>query len=1733
MAENNIFGTSSTFGKPENFNQGLAPVEKTVAVPTNTDAPNIELGDWISITSTENPEGITGDVIYRDKERIRIKYKQSRTHGREYLLDEYGDFKEEYGIFSILNHRSSEFYHFSAMIGVQPGETVEFYTLDGEPAVINAETKETSGIVSQIIATETEDALILQSGVRLDFNGVGPNPASEVAIIVPAIPKDEGGEVASDAQLSQQQLEERESAFQFQSIDQLLREIMPTSVIEEVPTAERFYPDAIQRQDMYNDFVLDLTAEKQKNIKALREVSQLTEYLLALKQSTVKLNVAGRPIGVQKSTFDSLADVTNEVASSYIPACVPIYDVKKTLYFDSKQQSPHQNLIFKSILHVEHEAHKRTTDYEGGLMPANGLAFYSYLDSIFQSDLHPYTAADREGAQRETVAYEQEGYVAPEPGSTRFALPQTGVKGYLSSFDHKRGFAFTPLDKEYINSLTVQTARFLPSVRAVVNKGISAGTVSQPADQVVTTGYVILDTPTILHARTLVNIPSLMTRIQIGDYQRERKVQHLETIDSMAVADANAETHALYFTKEEVARATPEFWQVWVRNNLYRTLSPVHGFSPASPLLAVLLDAFVPNRGDYPKALQDEVWRFIDSNIGQWIQASGASRQRIQKKLADGGALGEAYLPIIENPNTLNERVLNDTFLNILVRRINEKETILKNNPQVLLNEFEKGFGTEAFIQYVTILTKLDNRETAFDYDFLRQKLEDIIKSEQNRNNLLALQVKSNASKPEVNSCAHVRALVGVRRALSRSHDTATYIEMFKAFLAKFQGPREGNWMKCEVCKKELVCVHEIMTLNEALHPGRSQSLHRKLLLDFGGPVFEAHYTCKNCGIPIDEIEYDTHLEYNDEGQAISGRSVIKEDVKRESLEEIVSRKEVIQFKTEDEQKIYLIIKVISERMGANDISKEMVDRIVYYAQFYLDKKVPTQSVYETQTRAAQTRGTRGRIPSYQEYSRNQRIGVVAALLLIELQTSNPPIQIKYPFSQCRFSIQGFPTEGMNPEEAGTGALDYVACCVASIQRTEDPWTYVTWASYPEIDRRTQTIKHIIVTTMNLLLGTTRSGTQLSISSDIRLTMRKRIESLKLEQRKELASSKDKLPAGFMPEPFVQFPDKVVNEPFAGDPTSAVANMNIAGTDGPKKNIQYRLAVLYSQLKLDAHKKAEKDGVLIYGSDRSDSFATPISLMEVKRGALQVLGLVPLEEEARRLAMALRTIDLRTPTMTPAGTHIWTPWAPRVEPVLKVEIPKNILYKLFLRNCYKGPTIGAPHKLGFGNACKNCGFQFPVSMDIIDPEKEGKPALDAQGVDYSETEFEKILAARREKRSQALFVRPEEPELLKNIQMWIEAPAMGDDDAGMWQEVTTILRGLYNAKTVGNPMARAVAWGDFVKRTDTAKEALKQKVAGSATRKTRADAVAAGFINNLEILTQHPLTSGFDSMMNTFVSPLMQKAQAHQIATITSLRPVKERGKADVIFARGIKQWMKISGEHTTLLNQIMAHHSELIGGGSIQMREVCKRVGRELGRWLQMWKRQIFEEPLLGFTETEAQYVLLFVIIRLLLEITDPTTWLYKDLPTEAAQQKPDAETVMKEVVVFIAENMQKTVSNTKLPSQKELEEILLKRAEIERNYVIDIFDKLDEDEKPLEKLQKKLGLGKWAIGRNVRDYSVELFEHDRNQRIAMGLRDAPQLAEGRQTRADFGFASLGGGESRADRAYDHGDADMQENGE
>lgn len=1700
------------------------------------DAQNIELGDWISIHTLEGP--VTGDVIFRNDKIIRLKPKQVRTTAIDYLLDENGDFREEDGVvFLVQIHMNSEYFHCAAMLGVQPGEKVEFFTKNGTAIteiegkqLIDPETGTSIAIVENLIMTDTDDALLLTNGLLIPFSFIGPQ--DPIAIIVASAPafEGEGGEGTETIQ--------EEELVEEITLEELMREIMPSSIIEEIPQSERFYPDAVQRQEMYNDFLTELTPDKQKNIKSLRELSQKVEYILALKQSTVRLNKANRPIGEQKSTFEHLSDVVSEVRSSYIPACVPIYDVKKSIYTDIREPNKSPDLESHMLLDVEFAAQKRADLYENGEYVTDGLTFYNYMDTIFSSDLHPYYP--KSGINRESIVYEQEAYIAPPPGEMRVGFSSDLPVGYLNTNRQKKGALFTPLSNEFLSTVPSRVGRFLPGVRAVSHKGIPATTVAVPSDQVTTHGYVILDTPTILNIRTIHNVPSIMTRILIANYQREnRDFNFFTDLLPVSVSEATAESEALYLTKEQVSQATPEFWNIWIRNNLYRTLSPIHAFSPASTYLAIMMDAFVPIRSDFPQSLQNEVWKFISRNMTMWKKANASTRQRILKKLGSeaGGAEGTTFPTLIESAIPMNERVTKDVLLGILVKTIKEKETTLRNNPFVLINEFTKGFNGEAFIQYANIMAVLENREPAFDTEWQKSKLEEIIRAQQNKNQIALARKNAFKAKPEINSCPHVRFLIAVKKAKSR--DRIRFIELFQEFLSKYQGVRNGNWISCRECNKDAVCVHEIMILNEALHPGRSMTLRKKLLIEFGGPVFEGHFSCRNCGEPIQGISFDTNMEFDDEGRPISGRTIINNDdgPKEIDITEIVTAKTPMKFAKEEEQKLYMITKLISERAGAS-LDDEIYKRIIYRAGIYLDKKVPTEAVYNAEVARLKAQSTRKRMSSYTEYTRNQQIAVIAALFLFELQTSDPAVEIRHPFfPPCPFSISGFPTEGLNPEEVGTGGVSYVACCTASIRRESDPWMFSSWYTEQRQETATNTVRTLMISVFNSLIGTARSGTQLPISSEIRDIMKGRVERLQAYQRKELPSAQDRLPTGFQPEPFIQLPTGVRDTPTSGDPNPVIQSMDLQSIDIPARDMNYRLRVIYATLKQQANERAKREGLLFVASERSTSFASPTTLQDIKRGILTVLGIVPLEEEANRLSSALRTIELRSPSSTNAGTHIWTPFSIRQEKEARTEIPKNILYKLFLNTCFRGPNIGSPHKLGYGNICKNCSFQFPASPDIVNPEKEGKPALEAQGIDYSETEFDKILAAKREKQSIQFTVKPDDPELIQNIAEWIADPILGPADAKMWSSVSEILTGIGKGIDRSSDIERDTAWGPFVTVYDQARERLRTVIGTSATRKTRAEAVATQFMASFDVLTQFPLGNGTDTIINALISPLIQRASSYKVSSATSLREVKGRYNVDeIVDAISKTQWMKLSTEHVSLLDEILREHTKIITDCSKQAKEVCKRVGLELGSWFQRWKELIFEEPSQGFTEKEAQYILRFTLIRTLLEVIDVTSDYYKNMPTNGPEEGPLPEktSVMREMIEFLAECITRYASKARIPSENEIREMLLKRAEAERNYIIGIFEKLDEDEEAVEKVLKKFGIGKWAMGKNVKDYSPELYEHDRNQRIEMGMFEmAPAPApEGRITGADFGFMSFAG-ESRADRGYENNDHEGREYGE
>jgi hypothetical protein len=123
---------------------------------------------------------------------------------------------------------------------------------------------------------------------------------------------------------------------------------------------------------------------------------------------------------------------------------------------------------------------------------------------------------------------------------------------------------------------------------------------------------------------------------------------------------------------------------------------------------------------------------------------------------------------------------------------------------------------------------------------------------------------------------------------------------------------------------------------------------------------------------------------------------------------------------------------------------------------------------------------------------------------------------------------------------------------------------------------------------------------------------------------------------------------------------------------------------------------------------------------------------------------------------------------------------------------------------------------------------------------------------------------------------------------------------------------------------------------------------------------------------------------------------------------------------------------------------------------------------------------------------------------------------------------------------NDQEIKELIAIRNEKERVNVIAEFDKLTDEERAVELINKKLGIGKWAVGgtKLIYAYDKDYYDLERQKREAAGIIDFPGLGpdqmegfEGRQV-DDFGFPVFGDDDFEGEGGYDHnqhGDDDYE----
>ena len=1648
-----------------------------------------ELGDLVTFVS-DVYKSTTGRIIYRDGTLIRVRPFNSSSSAIDFPLDPVtGEFRESLGVTQILIHEKRRYPHFSKQLSVRPGEILEFFDTSGQPIV-------EFGIVYEVIATEEYDAIKLENGTVLDFGFIGPQPP--IAVIRPRAPVDE--ELNPENESTSAVEEEEEEAFPDIDFDML-----PVALVEEIPTEERTYSDSLQREDMFISLLVDIALKRQKDPKVMQRIYRETDLLLALKNSIVTRDESGAVVpGAASRSY-----IANTIATALaaqpngapIAALLPVAAVKKVLYTDDTVGGDHSDVEVRSDIDTLKNVSQADELYAKS--NTGGNPYITYLNTLLKA------------VESYVPAKEGDAKISVDQDVLRSQIPPTPVEGFPSvppAFNKKKEAQELTIDS--LGTVTGRGIRLLSASRIRNPKTGTVFTVA-PADTAETVGHVLLSKE-MARFREPTRSAVLLWDVQASERSRKSTGLFYNTLmrrwDAQKVIVGEEDVFLVDALNE---RLMPSL------NYINRETVPI-------------LDSLGLRNLELSEEIMAPLLLSVEAGQAVWNTAYAGLRKHALESFALPAFPPVSPVTSAESP-LLSDTTLGHIAIKGAVADFLSKENLLKKYDIALANDLlgaaDATLGPLWYALANGVATPpeiLSNLEMTYRAQAVREE----------RNTLTHRELsKAFTASPIINPCKHVHELEKVK---SIKNDQARML-IFDKFLKDYQAGQQGNWILCGTCGKDLVCKHEVLMLNESMNPGRGQSLHKALLLEYAGPVFEGSYICKTCGQKIQDIEYDTHLEFDDEGRPLVGSNIVEQE-QSEEQEVMAIREEAeqeIPFKGKD-RSIYNNLRTVFERCGAA-LPISYYERAVVAVKTYIERNIKSPDQYDDLQKKLKA-AKRPEGPRYDGYYANSVMSVIGAIVVLELQTSSVPIPI--PHSGCTLSRDGFPLDGPDPSTAGTGALSYVACVLAHVKNNYSPWNETSWSPETKMESRIKTVELLIrsalYSVLSLPLPNGAIPPPLEGVTDTYRTMLEEARDAKVlsgTSAAALASFSDKLPSNFRPLPRMS-PPSVIEETPIGNRERFMANVKTGDIETILPIVMERQNQLTQQVIADFHIASSESGVIIPGNPRSDSTCCFARLGAI---SLRGFGTQSLSISDARLAEiavhndATQRLVRRDPAMPAAGTHVYVPWSAPYTTVIVPEADPSVYYKLFLKNCFRGRNYGLVHEFGSNHVCRNCRFALPSALaymtfseisdenakkrekameDMLKKREEiALEAFHAQGVVIDENTFRDLEERIRSRKMISAAVPIVSMGFIARLQSMSDSlsvllPVVKAD----WQELVQAMELVQAGSLVDLKRARALS--GFADRYKQRSADLRGKMM-SVLGKTKEDTVRKA-LESLDRITEDAIGSvSVRNLANLFVVNMEQVAQKN-----LNIKP------------RSTKWFPKINRSHKELLDSIWeklaaSQSAGVRGLSDLENEDVASAVTKALdafstwlGPWLHIWRDEF--RPNAGFTEEEYTIVLRWSIYTGLLSLCTHTSTFYADAPSSAVAQ--EAVTYILSWILGALDVSGKLVTKYQLTGQQVRDQIVV-REEMERASFIKRLDDKDKEMRKIELIKKGFKMGDWNIG-NMSKYSNDMFEFMRAQREAMGVpefsadivdRGAQQGAPGEE----YGFHTFG--QTAAPDMYDN----------
>lgn len=1230
-----------------------------------------ELGDFVRIDSAAHGK-VIGYIYYRDGTLISVMPVGATDILYDFprIFDEENDkFDDDLGVTESYIIEKRKLPTFVEQQDFHVGQVLETITTDrqkGENLKITAINDEEDNITVTDPTGKEETIEFAYTGIPRDSEykilriveqpkeikvEEGAPKVFEEAVVQPQ------GEVQLDEEdeVEQATQELNNQYFDIEVVGEIT--VKKSAIYKEAKTSEKTYTDTIQKADAMSDFLNLLDPVAQKDPKQVRAVRILVETLFNLKQQTVEYNDDGSVKGEQKVSVNLLKDL---LSSTNVPISRPVLDIALRIFLKDDEKSE-----FK--LNDSNEFYKADNiiDTIEKFTAANVNPVVSAADStnIFRTGQKNFVK------QFETV-WKPNGLAPPlfharkDSEFFRHDIPDLNetIHALTSSKPSKN-------DPSIASETTV-----IQSVRRAVAptyyKQSSTGRKEQlvSGDVAPVTAHVLFPMDTV---STIGSTRSGLLAIDSARSQGSTKLMKdiIEEKDGVVLLGKEK-------GDEEEESATVDkilaLDMTGVQPSTFLIKDYLEGIAmPATGLGDMHIH--LEELGLTNLELNPEIMNVLESKISGYQNQLLASLARFREILASNPEAPQIDNSFLEKPEVLETVIRSEPILvDSIIELESQKPGIVPSDLALvsyLLRKhndyFQVAMGQQAF--YVA-----KERFRATRDRFLAAV---------ELSRLLAKKKLEAGIPPKPNKCEHVAKLAAVRKI----EDDQERMQALAKLFSIYQGQTENDFINCNICKRELVCMHERLQISAFLNPQDNANIQKEITLKFANGQFQGAYICKNCGQPINQIEFDTNLEYDDDGKPMMGRAVlvdtdaIIEEQLDFMLKGITIREEKkMKFKSKTEENYRDIIFELANRIGISlqeSTLRKMVERLMRFS-----KTLDSQEEYARKFEAAKKEGKQ--ILDYVIVINRRIIAAAAVILLIEIQTRVPEYTAKYALFGCKPSFEGFPLG----EATNRDAFSYLACAVASVTNKIEPWTFTKWQEEANPNNRIQNI----LAFMNDVFKKLYSSDQV-ISQEL-IAKRAYLESK--ANTKEDPRRTEKIPEGFLP---LQTDTEVIVPEVAArmkDGTSQVARAWIRA----------------------ANALAAKTAIIIKGS--------PYQLTTCCVGNISTPGAFWLS------ASDLPELGVRKMKPNYRVQGLWIHFTPRPLASIAVEHDDNLNYRLFLKVCYQGPNKGKIHEVGLTNKCRWCGFQFPANPAVVDADSEtsdGKIAVSSQGIDTGREVFEDLL----------------------------------------------------------------------------------------------------------------------------------------------------------------------------------------------------------------------------------------------------------------------------------------------------------------------------------------------------------------------------------------------------------------------